>query len=578
MSMQEMAARADLSWMRQLRPDPEAAQHAPNKKSRQVKSGHYVPVRPTPLPQPKLIIHSPEMAAELGISEEACSSQEFLRFFSGDVDALTGFESWATPYALCIMGRPMYDNCPFKNGNGYGDGRAVSVGEVIGPKGQRWEMQLKGGGQTPFCRGADGRAVLRSSVREFLASEAMHHLGISTTRALSLIVSGGETTQRPWYSGDAAGGAGLPELPPGAPPELRQMLAAMMRERQSEPDVMIREQCAITCRVAPSFMRIGHLDLFARRASRPDATELQREEHEMIVQHALDREFADVLPGAPLAERALAMFEAAAQRIGAMVAGWLRVGFCQGNFNCDNCLVAGRQMDYGPFGFLERYEPLWNMWVGGAEKYGFLNQPQAACKNFESLAAAVAPILSDEQQGMVPEIVEEFKRLSAEALDDVWRRKLGLDLPEEGAQLFASLEPLLRASGADWTLFWRSLARVPGAASPDASDGELMEPLRTSLGGGLTAEGEARWAEWLREWLAASPSGPSMRQANPKYVPREWMLVEAYSAAQRGDRGPLEELQALFREPYAEWPELEDRFFRTTPPEAVRRGGTAFMS
>merc|ERR1719335_1594322 len=141
-----------------------------------------------------------------------------------DVADGLGFQAWATPYALAIMGQPHYDNCPFKNGNGYGDGRAISIGEVVAPSGQRWEMQLKGGGQTPFCRGADGRAVLRSSVREFLASEAMHHLGVGTTRALSLVVSQSETVRRPKPEEDEVG---------------TQM-----------------ESCAITCRAATSFLRV----------------------------------------------------------------------------------------------------------------------------------------------------------------------------------------------------------------------------------------------------------------------------------------------------------------------------------
>merc|ERR1719507_1660219 len=136
----------------------------------------------------------------LGITEHECASKQFVEFFAGYQEHGAGsLKSWCTPYALCIMGRPMYHNCPFGNGNGYGDGRAASIGEVV-VNGKRWEMQLKGAGPTPFCRGADGRAVLRSSIREFLASEAMHNLGVSTTRALSLVLSGEETTQRPWYS------------------------------------------------------------------------------------------------------------------------------------------------------------------------------------------------------------------------------------------------------------------------------------------------------------------------------------------------------------------------------------------
>jgi hypothetical protein len=176
-----------------------------------VKSGHFVRVKPTPLRNPRVALYSAAMVGNLGIAEDdVVGSTRFAKFFSGDADAVPGMDTWATPYALSIMGKRQFQNCPFGNGNGYGDGRAVSVGEVLGTrKGddgdltetQRWEMQLKGGGPTPFCRGADGRAVLRSSIREFLASEAMFHLGVDTTRALSLVVSDppGDVVRRPWY-------------------------------------------------------------------------------------------------------------------------------------------------------------------------------------------------------------------------------------------------------------------------------------------------------------------------------------------------------------------------------------------
>ncbi|CAK0854634.1 unnamed protein product, partial [Prorocentrum cordatum] len=493
-TLEALGSSCDNSWVRDLVQDPEAAQHAPNRRSREVRSGHWVPLEPEALGEPYLVATSAEMLRNLGLSEEEAGTERFARLFSGDLSVVDGLQAWATPYALSIYGHEMYQNCPFGNGNGYGDGRAMSIGEFVGPDGQRWELQLKGAGRTPFCRGADGRAVLRSSVREFLVSEAMHHLGVPTTRAVSLVASRSDTVMRPWYSAGRSVAADVSDadldptlrrllqqqrgldfdaLDEEVKDQLREQLRSQMRQRGGggqDPDMMQQEACAITCRAARSFLRIGHVELFARRARGGDPGRLR--ELELLLEHALAREYPDVEPGQPLQVRALGMLRAASRRISSLAAEWVRVGYVQGNFNSDNCLVGGRTMDYGPFGFLERYEPLWNMWVGGAEKYGFLNQPQAACKNFESLAAAVAPILSDEQQGMVPEIVEEFKRLSAEALDDVWRRKLGLDLPEEGAQLFASLEPLLRASGADWTLFWRSLARVPGAASPDASDGE----------------------------------------------------------------------------------------------------------
>lgn len=296
---QEFSASADHSWLRDLVPDPETAQHEPNRTSRQVRSGHYVRVKPTPLPKPKLVAYSERMAQELKLSK-VVTSEAFLRFFSGDVDAIEGFDSWATPYALSIYGQEMYDNCPFKNGNGYGDGRALSIGEVV-IEGRRWEMQLKGGGTTPFCRSADGRAVLRSSVREFLVSEAMHALGVSTTRALSLIVSEEETVDRPWYDQSKTrpevNEAFLVEVAPqlaDAPSELKQMAIAQLRSQLRNPDRLQTEKCAICCRVAPSFLRVGHLELHGRRARRSGRDSEPFQQLELIVKHALKREYSDV--------------------------------------------------------------------------------------------------------------------------------------------------------------------------------------------------------------------------------------------------------------------------------------------
>lgn len=167
--MKAFAAQSNPSWVEQLDADKDQEKHAPNNESRRVISGHYVLVEPTPLAAPILVHHSKELAQELGLSEEATKSSAFVRFFSGDMSAVPEMKvSWATPYALSIYGQPMYANCPYGDGTGYGDGRAISVAEVLLPSGRRYELQLKGAGNTPFSRGADGRAVLRSSVREFL--------------------------------------------------------------------------------------------------------------------------------------------------------------------------------------------------------------------------------------------------------------------------------------------------------------------------------------------------------------------------------------------------------------------------
>ena len=183
----DLVASADLSLLRELRPDPQQQTYAPNMSPREVTGGHFVLVRPTPLPDPVLVTFSESMAGELNLSAEACRSEPFLRAFSGgDVEGFR--QSWATPYSISIYGHETVPDRSGPKGDGYGDGRAISILEVL-VKEQRWELQLKGSGKTPFSRSGDGRAVLRSSVREFLASECMWALGVPTTRALSLVVS-----------------------------------------------------------------------------------------------------------------------------------------------------------------------------------------------------------------------------------------------------------------------------------------------------------------------------------------------------------------------------------------------------
>ena len=201
-SFAAFARRADYSLLDSLQADPQASGDGQDHRPRQVFSGHYVPVMPTPLPEPHLVAYSKALFQELGLSEDLAQDDQFSRLFSGDIsvarEPMRPF-GWATGYALSIYGTEYTQQCPFGTGNGYGDGRAISVFEGLF-NGRRWELQLKGGGPTPYCRGADGRAVLRSSVREFLAQEFMHALGVPTSRSLTLYVSRCETVRRPWYA------------------------------------------------------------------------------------------------------------------------------------------------------------------------------------------------------------------------------------------------------------------------------------------------------------------------------------------------------------------------------------------
>ena len=239
-TLNEFVQLADYSLMDTLNADPDATEDGDDHRARQVFSGHFVPVTPTPLSEPEYVTHSSTFFKELGLSDELALDEKFRYVFSGDLSAAhepMRQVGWATGYALSIYGTEYTQNCPFGTGNGYGDGRAISVFEGI-LNGQRWEMQLKGGGPTPYCRGAEGRAVLRSSVREFLAQDYMHALGVPTSRALTLYVSKAETVTRPWYTQDS---------------------------HSFDPDVLVDNPVAISTRVAPSFLRVGQLELFARR-------------------------------------------------------------------------------------------------------------------------------------------------------------------------------------------------------------------------------------------------------------------------------------------------------------------------
>ncbi len=229
----EFAQQADYSLLDSLNADPQATSDGNDHRPRQVFSGHYVPVKPTPLPKPEYVAHSSTLFNELGLSEELVNNEKFSRLFSADIsvaqEPMRPY-GWATGYALSIYGSEYIQQCPFGTGNGYGDGRAISVFEGLF-NGSRWEMQLKGGGPTPYCRGADGRAVLRSSVREFLAQEFMHALGVPSSRSLTLYVSHSEQVSRPWYSANSS---------------------------SFDPNIMVNNPAAITTRVAASFLRVGN--------------------------------------------------------------------------------------------------------------------------------------------------------------------------------------------------------------------------------------------------------------------------------------------------------------------------------
>jgi uncharacterized protein YdiU (UPF0061 family) len=547
----EFVRLADYSLMDTLNADPEATGDGDDHRARQVFSGHFVPVTPTPLPEPEYVTHSSIFFNELGLSDELVNDAKFCRVFSGDLSAAhepMRKIGWATGYALSIYGTEYTLQCPFGTGNGYGDGRAISVFEGVF-NGQRWEMQLKGGGTTPYCRGADGRAVLRSSVREFLAQEYMHALGVPTTRSLTLYVSKSESVTRPWYSQDS---------------------------HSTDPDIMVENPVAISTRVAPSFLRVGQLELFARRV-RSNAHQRALEELRMIVSHLIDREYPnDINQDLVFADQVVALAELFRQRLTSLVAHWLRIGYCQGNYNSDNCAAGGFTLDYGPFGFCEIFDPGFQPWTGGGEHFSFLNQPTAAEANYHMFWTAVRPLLAKDTDALeqLDQIRHGFAEAMQKQIQKMWAAKLGLT--DYHPKLVQGLMQLLTKSEVDYTIFFRELSHVP----------ENVSALKKSFYSKNSQQLDEEWQSWLKNWHDLVIKGGNlteisakMKQINPKYAWREWLIVPAYQQAMQGDYTLVRELQEVLSSPYDEQSQrVEAKYYRLKPEAFFNVGGVSHYS
>ena len=645
-SLGKLLHNMDFRFLRQLSPDPLQEGHAPNHTSREVRSGHYVQVNSTPLANPQYVAHSSALASELGLEKLELQSKCILDFFSGNLtltsalnqltsstetkDGLvdkystlnklrpprsTRIFSWATPYALSICGQEIYNNCPFGTGDGYGDGRAISILELEPKKGKFYEFQLKGAGQTPFCRGADGRAVLRSSVREFLFSEAMYYLGVPTAQSLVLISSKSERVQRLWYASEPT-------------PSLTESRRDQFENISYEPNVIIDEQTAIATRVAPTFLRVGHLELYARRVKQKNKKSSQAfTELKQLIEFMLSKEYPEIYADQTLSfeDRILQFIKEFRSRLAHLISSWIRVGFSQGNMNSDNCALGGRTLDYGPCGFMERYDPQFNKWIGGGENYAFRYQYQAAFFNFLSCCASLSVTLGDAKKNEVKNIVQETPGYME---DKVWHTigcKLGLykhpcpspcpatsppahlseadvHVSSDEKAFLLELESLLTESQADYTIFYRILSSLPNTV-------DQLRLCFYNLNAVYADNAKAqklnqRWDAWLKQWKLflrqkwknmdqheVKPTEEKnsndeyhlreqMRTLNPKYVPREWMLKQAYDAlTHRGDRSSFDKLQHLFAHPYEEGTvEENDQYYRKSDLAFFTKGGVGFMS
>jgi uncharacterized protein YdiU (UPF0061 family) len=527
----------DNSFLRHLPADPLELN-----RPRQVVGACYSRVAPTPVANPRLVALSREVAAALGFSEEDGHSEEFAQVFAGN-RLLAGM----SPYAACYGGHQ------FGNWAGQlGDGRAISLGEVVGADGARHELQLKGAGPTPYSRSADGRAVLRSSVREFLCSEAMHHLGVPTTRALSLVATGESVLRDLLYDGNA----------------------------RQEPG-------AVVCRVAPSFIRFGNFEIFA---ARDDHAVLRT-----LADYTITTHFAHL--GPPSREVYAAWFAEVCRRTATLMVHWMRVGFVHGVMNTDNMSILGLTIDYGPYGWLEGYDPGWtpNITDAGGRRYRFGAQPRVAFWNLVQLANALLPLVDD--PALLEAGLEAYAETFAAGHVTMTAAKLGLvaaghddrgaEQREADKALADELYEVLGSIETDYTLFFRGLADVPSRL-PDGTapaDDALLAPLLPAYYAALTEEPRTTTLAWLRRYIERLRSTDVLDQqrrlrmnaVNPRFVLRNYLAQLAIDDADNGEYAKVGALLDVLRRPYDQQPGREE--FCTKRPEWARnRAGCSMLS
>jgi serine/tyrosine/threonine adenylyltransferase len=508
---------------------------------RQVLSACYSRVTPKQVPAPRLVAFSREVAALLDLAEHDCSTEEFAQVFAGN-RLLPGMD----PFAMCYGGHQ------FGNWAGQlGDGRAINLGEVVNTKGQHWTLQLKGAGPTPYSRTADGLAVLRSSVREFLCSEAMYHLGVPTTRALSLVLTGDQVVRDMFYDGN-------PRPEPGA----------------------------IVCRVAPSFTRFGNFQIFSAR--RDHAT------LKTLVDFTIRSDFPHL--GTPSTDVYARWFTEICERTAEMIVHWMRVGFVHGVMNTDNMSILGLTIDYGPYGWIDNYDLNWtpNTTDAGTRRYRFGQQPQVALWNLLQLANALLPLFPDSSalESSLGHYAETFHRRQHTMMAE----KLGLSefRPESDEPLISELSEILQSAETDMTIFFRNLANLR-SNSPNQQAGEPADAVQSPLPAGLinawyspqnvSADQWDRINSWVAKYRARlhidqTPNvlrKARMDAVNPKFVLRNYMAQQAIDLAETGDLSLIDELLELLRYPYEEQPGKE-HFAEKRPHWARQKAGCSMLS
>lgn len=478
--------------------------------TRQVPNVCWSRVLPTPAPNAKLRLWSDEVATQLNLSK-------------GDSETLAGGE----PVEGMDTYAQRYGGHQFGNWAGQlGDGRAITLGEVE-TNSEVLELQLKGAGKTPYSRFADGKAVLRSSIREFLCSEAMYHLGVPTTRALSLVTSGEDVMRDVMYDGNR-------EL----------------------------EQGAIVCRVAPSFIRFGSFQIHTLMG---DEDTLRT-----LVDHTIRNHFPD--HNRESDQGIIEWAKEIASSTAAMIAHWMRVGFVHGVMNTDNMSIHGLTIDYGPYGWLEDYNPGWtpNTTDLRTRRYRYGQQPQIGAWNVARLLEAMVPIM--EQPDLLHDVLDAYTNAYSTYQNKMWAMKLGLDeFRDDDESLIRDLNELLQQVETDMTIFFRLLSSIQEPTIQALTDA-FYDPAIIPMD---------EWNAWLSTWwqrVHSNPNRKAMLSSNPKYVLRNWMAQLAIDAAESGDISVCKELHTLLQNPYDEQIEFEEKWFQKRPEWARHKIGCSMLS
>lgn len=494
---------------------------------RQVTEACFSYVAPKHTSNPELLHVSPEMLDNLGLTEEDAQSEEFLKIVTGN----KVLEN-TRPFAMCYAGHQ------FGNWAGQlGDGRAINLFEVE-HNNKQWMLQLKGAGETPYSRSGDGLAVLRSSIREYLCSEAMHHLGVPTTRALSLALTGDAVMRDVMYSGN-------PEY----------------------------EKGAIVSRVSSSFLRFGSYEIFAARQDHKNL--------KTLVEFTINEHFAHL--GKPSKETYIAFFAEVSQRTLDMIIHWQRVGFVHGVMNTDNMSILGLTIDYGPYGWLEGFDFGWtpNTTDRQNKRYRYGNQPNMGLWNLYQLANALYPLIEDAKpmEAILETYTTDFESESLKMM----RSKLGLDIENASdLVLIQELEDALQLTETDMTIFFRNLSDFN---SNNPTDGLKIVQDAFYVPTDISDKIRQQWNTWferyaerlLTESISNLERKTKMNAVNPKYVLRNYMAQLAIDKADDGDFTLIDELFQLLKKPYDEQEENE-KWFVKRPEWARHKVGCSMLS